>query len=113
MARGLLILNNYNGAYKMKLDKYFYFLPVLFLLFVMACDKAHTVEYYDAHPQERVAKIEQCKKMNPVDLQTNRDCQAANRSFSNADSKRFFGTDKKRENPLDKPSKGSGFVDFK
>ena len=84
-----------------------------FLFALVACDRAKTVEYYNTHEPERAAKIEQCRKMNPVDLQSNRDCQAAIRSWSIADNKRFFGTDQKRENPLDKPPQGKGFVDFK
>ena len=66
-----------------------------FLFALVACDRAKTVEYYNTHEPERAAKIEQCRKMNPVDLQSDRDCQAAIRSWSIADNKRFFGTDKK------------------
>ena len=93
-------------------NSYFLILP-LSVFFVLGCDKAKTVEYYNSHEQERNVKVEQCKKTNPVDLQYNRDCQAAIRSWSLAENKRFFGTDKKRVSPLDKPSKGPGFVDFK
>ena len=92
----------------MKFSNTFLLMLAFSFLFVLACDKAKTVEYYNTHEQERAAKIEQCKKMNPVDLQYNRDCQAAIRSWSIADNKRFFGTDKK-----DKPPQGKGFVDFK
>ena len=97
----------------MKFSNTFLLMVAFSFLFVLACDKAKTVEYYNTHEQERAAKIEQCRKMNPVDLQSDRDCQAAIRSWSVADNKRFFGTDKKRENPLDKPPQGKGFVDFK
>ena len=72
--------------------------------YVLGCDNAKTIEYYDTHVQDRAVKIEQCKKMNPADVQNIKDCQAAKRSWSIAENKRFFETDKKRENPLNRPA---------
>ena len=93
-------------------NSYFLILP-LAVFFVLGCEKAKTVEYYNTHEKERNVRIEQCKKMNPVDRQHDQDCQAAIRAWSIAENKRFFGPDKKRVSPLDKPSRGPGFVDFK
>ena len=97
----------------MRFNNFCFLMLTLSFFFVFGCDKANTVEYYNTHEKERNVKFEQCKKMNPVDRQHNRDCQAAIQAWSIAENKRFFGTDKKRVSPLDKPSSGRGFVDFK
>ena len=44
----------------MKFSNTFLLMLAFSFLFVLACDKAKTVEYYNTHEQERAAKIEQC-----------------------------------------------------
>lgn len=96
----------------MKIKKIFYYsvLVMFLILVVSACDKAaRTVEYFDTHEAERSARIEECKKMEPTDRQTDKDCQAAIMSWSKSEHKRL----KEGLNTPQPKSKGIGLKEIR
>lgn len=87
---------------------------VLSLIFVVsACDKpAHTVEYYETHEKERIARCEECKKMIPTDMLADKDCQAAFHSWSTVGDKKEAEERRNRTDPMKQPPKGKGFIQY-
>lgn len=64
----------------------FRFLIILALLIVAGCsdDKpAHTVEWYLAHPEERIARAKECNLLG-LQAETNKDCLAAREASKEA-----------------------------
>ena len=96
----------------MKIKKIFYYsvLVMFLILVVSACDKAaRTVEYFDTHEAERSARIEECKKLDPTEMQNDKDCRAAIMSWSNAEHKRL----KEGLNTPQPKSNGIGFKEIR
>ncbi|MEE9913987.1 MAG: EexN family lipoprotein [Deltaproteobacteria bacterium] len=96
----------------MKIKKIFYYsaLVMFLILVVSACDKAaRTGEYFDTHEAERSARIEECKKLDPTEMQSDKDCQAAIMSWSKAEHKRL----KEGLNTPQSKSNGIGFKEIR
>jgi len=96
----------------MKIRRTLLFITItLNLIIISACgDKAaRTVEYFDTHEAERSARIEECKKMEPTDRQTDKDCQAAIMSWSKSEHKRL----KEGLNTPQPKSKGFGLKEIR
>ncbi len=74
-------------------------LVIIFFASMMLCAcGSKTAEYYDQHPDEMKAKLEQCKRLSSAEAQADRECKAA----IDAHSKKFFG------DHIEKPGSGKG-----
>ncbi|MDR2017913.1 MAG: EexN family lipoprotein [Syntrophobacterales bacterium] len=70
-----------------------------------------TVEYYEQHPEEMKAKIEQCKRLSSAEKMIDRECSAAIDAYSATNLKRQFDFGPPRR-PLDGPGKGPGIQQY-
>jgi uncharacterized protein YcfL len=62
-------------------------LAVILIASMMLCAcGSKTAEYYEQHPDEMKAKMEQCKRLSSLETMADRECKAATDAYS----KRFF-----------------------
>jgi len=72
---------------------------IVFITSMMLCAcGSKTTEYYEQHPDEMKAKIEQCKRLSSAEAMADRECKAATDAYS----KKFFNDHVK------KPGSGRG-----
>lgn len=74
-------------------------LVIILIASMMLCAcGSKTTEYYEQHPDEMKAKIEQCKRLSSAEAMADRECKAATDAYS----KKFF------KDHVEKPGSGRG-----